>query len=331
MTQPFHVDITDGIATVTLDRPKANAIDAATSCALGEAFASFEMNPDVRVVIYTAAGERFFSAGWDLGAAADGEAFDSDYGVGGFGGFCELPHRTKPVIAAVNGPALGAGCVLASVCDIRIASDNCKFAVPAARLGLGYRAAGLKILMDLVGPSNAKTICDHLAVMRPEAWLMIGHCGGLRPSQRIGDYVLAHAYLRDDHVLDDVLPPEIPVPAIATVPLTRPWYTGVANVRGNLYSVVDLSAFAGGPAATASETSRLLLISDKYRIGCALLIDAVAGLRNPQLFVLAPEIAGDTPWITATYTDRDKNVWSELAIERLIQNAEFLDIAARPA
>ncbi|MCP6456861.1 AMP nucleosidase, partial [Klebsiella pneumoniae] len=62
-----------------------------------------------------------------------------------------------------------------------------------------------------------KTICDHLAVMRPEAWLMIGHCGGLRPSQRIGDYVLAHAYLRDDHVLDDVLPPEIPVPAIAEV------------------------------------------------------------------------------------------------------------------
>ena len=123
----------------------------------------------------------------------------------------------------------------------------------------------------------------------------------------------------------------IPVPAIATVPLTRPWYAGVANVRGNLYSVVDLSAFTGGPAATASETSRLLLISDKYRIGCALLIDAVAGLRNPQLFVLAPKIAGDTPWITATYTDRDKNVWSELAIERLIQNAEFLDIAARPA
>src|SRR3546814_16493803 len=64
------------------------------------------------------------------------------------------------------------------------------------------------------GPSNAKTICDHLAVLRPEAWLMIGHCGGLRPSQRIGDYVLAHAYLRDDHILDSVLPPEIPTPPI---------------------------------------------------------------------------------------------------------------------
>lgn len=76
---------------------------------------------------------------------------------------------------------------------------------------------GITLVNIGVGPSNAKTICDHLAVTRPEAWLMIGHCGGLRPSQRIGDYVLAHAYLRDDHILDDVLPPEIPVPAIAEV------------------------------------------------------------------------------------------------------------------
>jgi AMP nucleosidase len=79
--------------------------------------------------------------------------------------------------------------------------------------------SGITLVNIGVGPSNAKTITDHLAVMRPEAWLMIGHCGGLRPSQRIGDYVLAHAYLRDDHVLDDVLPPEIPVPAIAEVQL----------------------------------------------------------------------------------------------------------------
>ncbi|MDB5713704.1 MAG: nucleosidase [Sphingomonadales bacterium] len=77
--------------------------------------------------------------------------------------------------------------------------------------------SGITLVNIGVGPSNAKTITDHMAVLRPEAWLMIGHCGGLRPSQRIGDYVLAHAYLRDDHVLDDVLPPEIPVPAIAEV------------------------------------------------------------------------------------------------------------------
>ena len=76
---------------------------------------------------------------------------------------------------------------------------------------------GISLVNIGVGPSNAKTITDHLAVLRPEAWLMIGHCGGLRDSQRIGDYVLAHAYLRDDHVLDPVLPPEIPLPAIAEV------------------------------------------------------------------------------------------------------------------
>jgi AMP nucleosidase len=77
--------------------------------------------------------------------------------------------------------------------------------------------SGITLVNIGVGPSNAKTICDHLAVLRPEVWLMIGHCGGLRPTQKIGDYVLAHAYLRDDHVLDPVLPPEIPLPAIAEV------------------------------------------------------------------------------------------------------------------
>lgn len=76
---------------------------------------------------------------------------------------------------------------------------------------------GITLVNIGVGPSNAKTICDHLAVLRPHAWMMIGHCGGVRSSQKIGDFVLAHAYLRDDHVLDAVLPPEIPIPPIAEV------------------------------------------------------------------------------------------------------------------
>ncbi|MEL7686380.1 AMP nucleosidase [Citromicrobium bathyomarinum] len=88
--------------------------------------------------------------------------------------------------------------------------------MPAYHL-IGKDGDGITLVNIGVGPSNAKTICDHLAVLRPEAWLMIGHCGGLRSSQKIGDYVLAHAYLRDDHVLDPVLPPEIPLPAIAEV------------------------------------------------------------------------------------------------------------------
>ncbi len=79
--------------------------------------------------------------------------------------------------------------------------------------------AGVTLVNIGVGPSNAKTITDHLAVLRPHVWLMIGHCGGLRRTQRLGDYVLAHAYLREDNVLDDALPPSIPLPTIAEVQL----------------------------------------------------------------------------------------------------------------
>ena len=91
-----------------------------------------------------------------------------------------------------------------------------KHQMPAYHLMAPGRA-GITLVNIGVGPSNAKTVCDHLAVLRPQAWLMIGHCGGLRGSQKIGDYVLAHAYLRDDHVLDKVLPPEIPIPPLAEV------------------------------------------------------------------------------------------------------------------
>lgn len=91
-----------------------------------------------------------------------------------------------------------------------------KHQMPAYHLMRPDRS-GITLVNIGVGPSNAKTICDHIAVLRPEAWLMIGHCGGLRPSQTIGDYVLAHGYLRDDHVLDTQLPIEIPIPAIAEV------------------------------------------------------------------------------------------------------------------
>ncbi|WP_425410440.1 AMP nucleosidase [Hyphococcus sp.] len=78
---------------------------------------------------------------------------------------------------------------------------------------------GVTLVNIGVGPSNAKTITDHLAVLRPHVWLMIGHCGGLRRTQRLGDYVLAHAYLREDAVLDDVLPPSVPLPTLAEVQL----------------------------------------------------------------------------------------------------------------
>lgn len=91
--------------------------------------------------------------------------------------------------------------------------------------------SGITLVNIGVGPSNAKTICDHIAVLRPEVWLMIGHCGGLRPSQKIGDYVLAHAYLRDDNVLDNEIPPEIPIPPIAEVQTAM--FNAARNITGD--------------------------------------------------------------------------------------------------
>jgi AMP nucleosidase len=114
--------------------------------------------------------------------------------------------------------------------EAKVADGNWRrHQMPAYHL-IAPRGGGITLVNIGVGPSNAKTVCDHLAVMRPEAWLMIGHCGGLRPSQTIGDYVLAHAYLRDDHVLDDMLPTEIPLPAIAEV--QQALYDAAAKVTG---------------------------------------------------------------------------------------------------
>ncbi len=105
-----------------------------------------------------------------------------------------------------------------------------KHQMPAYHL-VGKDNSGITLVNIGVGPSNAKTICDHIAVLRPEVWLMIGHCGGLRPSQTIGDYVLAHAYLRDDNVLDSAIPPEIPIPPIAEVQTAM--FKAALNVTGD--------------------------------------------------------------------------------------------------
>ncbi len=138
----FHVEINDGVAVLTIDRPKANAIDAATSFAMGEAFLSFESDPAVRVAIVTGAGERFFSAGWDLSAD---EEFDSDYGAGGFGGFVDLPDRTVPVIAAVNGMAVGGGFEIAMAADLIVAADHARFWLPEAGLGILPDAGSVRL------------------------------------------------------------------------------------------------------------------------------------------------------------------------------------------
>jgi crotonobetainyl-CoA hydratase len=141
----FRVARNGAILEITLDRPKANAIDMATSVRLGEVFVAAEADPTVRVIIYRGAGEGFFSAGWDLGAASEGESFDSNYGAGGFGGFPDLPNRTKPVIAAVNGMAAGGGFEIAMSADLIVAADHATFFLPEARLGILPDAGSVRL------------------------------------------------------------------------------------------------------------------------------------------------------------------------------------------
>ena len=134
-----------GVLEVTLDRPKANAIDLATSRVMGDTFKAFRDDPEARVAIVTGAGNRFFSAGWDLKAAAGGDAVDGDYGVGGFGGIQELPGLNKPLIAAVNGVAVGGGFELALSCDLILASTSARFGLPEINAGTIADAASIKL------------------------------------------------------------------------------------------------------------------------------------------------------------------------------------------
>ncbi len=142
---PLKTDRRGHVLEVTLDRPKANAIDLATSRIMGDIFTDFRDDPELRVAIVTGAGAKFFCPGWDLKAAAEGDAVDGDYGVGGFGGLQELRGLNKPVIAAVNGICCGGGLELALSADIILAADHASFALPEIRSGTVADAASCKL------------------------------------------------------------------------------------------------------------------------------------------------------------------------------------------
>ena len=142
---PIKTNVSNHILEVKLDRPKANAIDLETSRILGEIFTNFRDDPNLRVAIITGAGEKFFCPGWDLKAAADGDAVDGDYGVGGFGGLQELRGLNKPVIAAVNGICCGGGLEWALSADLILAADHATFALPEIRSGTVADAASIKL------------------------------------------------------------------------------------------------------------------------------------------------------------------------------------------
>ncbi len=142
---PIKTRLEGAVLEVTLDRPKANAIDLVTSRIMGQVFRAFRDDDGLRVCILRAAGEKFFCPGWDLKAAAGGDAVDGDYGVGGFGGLQELPNLNKPVIAAVNGICCGGGLELALSCDLILCSSNATFALPEIRSGTLADAASIKL------------------------------------------------------------------------------------------------------------------------------------------------------------------------------------------
>ncbi|MEO0993988.1 MAG: enoyl-CoA hydratase-related protein [Pseudomonadota bacterium] len=143
MSEAVRCEARGRVLEITLDRPKANAIDAATSMALGAAFQRLAEDDALSVGIVTGGGERFFSAGWDLKAAAEGEAPDADQGIGGFAGLTEYWDLKKPVIAAVNGMALGGGFELALAADMIVAAEHAVFALPEASLGIVADAGGV--------------------------------------------------------------------------------------------------------------------------------------------------------------------------------------------
>ncbi|MDE1924324.1 MAG: crotonobetainyl-CoA hydratase [Gammaproteobacteria bacterium] len=145
--------MSDGIRTtsdgaileVTIDRPKANAIDLAASRRLNEVFGAFRDDPELRIAIITGAGDRFFSPGWDLKAAAAGEKSDEDWGVGGFGGLNYPRNLNKPVIAAVNGIACGGGFEIVLGTDIIVMEEHAKFALPEINVGVLADAGTIKL------------------------------------------------------------------------------------------------------------------------------------------------------------------------------------------
>jgi crotonobetainyl-CoA hydratase len=145
MSNGIRTVIDGAVLEVTIDRPKANAIDLHASRRLNEIFTSFRDDPTLRIAIITGAGDRFFSPGWDLKAAAAGEKSDEDWGVGGFGGLNYPRNLNKPIIAAVNGIACGGGFEVVLGTDIIVMEEHAKFALPEINVGVLADAGTVKL------------------------------------------------------------------------------------------------------------------------------------------------------------------------------------------
>ncbi|SLN52600.1 Carnitinyl-CoA dehydratase [Roseovarius litorisediminis] len=192
---PIRTERRGAVLEVTLDRPKANAIDLKTSRIMGEVFRDFRDDPELRVAIITGAGEKFFCPGWDLKAAADGDAVDGDYGVGGFGGIQEMRAMNKPIIAAVNGICCGGGLEWALSADIILAADHASFALPEIRSGTVADAASVKLPKRIPYHIAMEMLLTGRWIDAEEAarWGMVNR---LHP----GDQLMAEARALADHL-----------------------------------------------------------------------------------------------------------------------------------
>src|SRR5450755_518068 len=145
MTDGINIVRGGAVLEVTIDRPKANALDRNASCRLNEVFRAFRDDPLLRIAIVTGAGERFFCAGWDLKGAAAGEESDADWGVGGFGGLNYPRNLNKPIISAVNGIACGGGFEIVLGTDIIVMEEHARFALPEINVGVLADAGTIKL------------------------------------------------------------------------------------------------------------------------------------------------------------------------------------------
>ena len=120
----------------------------------------------------------------------------------------------------------------------------------------------------------------------------------------------------------------IPVPATVTVPLTHSWFRGVANVRGNLYSMVDFAAFQGADPIASGMERRVILVSDRLLAGAGLVVSRMLGLRNPEQFNAAARPANAPPWLAGAYADAGGTRWLELDLPALVREQRFLEVGA---
>ena len=204
----IEVDRAPPVLTVTLARGKANAIDAATSRRLSEVFARFRDDGELRVAIITGTGQRFFCAGWDLDAAVAGEPYDADFGVGGFGGYAELAGLRKPVIAAVNGMAVGGGFELVLAADLVVAAEHATFFLPETSVGVIPDAGSVRLPRLLPRPVAIEVLIAGRRLTAAEAlgWGLVNRVvdGGdlLDAAAELADQIVASAPLAVEAVLD---------------------------------------------------------------------------------------------------------------------------------